>query len=203
MKNSTELRINWLAGRNELWIGSRLVMRFVSLSPDQVKILSGFQHSHWPETIRSPFRRSKAKKKSRLKDTVKSLNQILSNPTILQFDTSTVDDREWIAHKTFVKLRRVPAKTKTPFWDAYRGNLHWNGKLLKHYRWLAPNIAWVLAAFQKRGWPTEINDPLPPTDVNPKVRLHDTIKFLNRGLNPKRIRFKGDGTGEGVFWEKC
>ena len=47
-----------------------------------------------------------------------------------------------------------------------------------------------------------IDDPLPPVpEQDPKRRLHDTIKCLNRNHRRKAIRFHGDGTGEGVCWE--
>ena len=34
-----------------------------------------------------------------------------------------------------------------------------------------------------------------------KRRLHDTIRSLNRNQKEGRLRFKGDGTGEGIVWE--
>jgi hypothetical protein len=50
-----------------------------------------------------------------------------------------------------------------------------------------------------------IDDPLPtwPDEEEEEVkrRLHDTIKNLNRTLPPGTIRFRGDGTGQGVRWE--
>lgn len=47
-----------------------------------------------------------------------------------------------------------------------------------------------------------IDDPLPPVfDIEPKRRLHDTIKSLNRHQKNRLIRFKGDGTGQGIRWE--
>jgi len=35
----------------------------------------------------------------------------------------------------------------------------------------------------------------------PRRRLHDTIKSLNRNQTKDVLRFKGDGTGEGILWE--
>jgi hypothetical protein len=59
-----------------------------------------------------------------------------------------------------------------------------------------------LSAFQEDGWPHRIDDPLPPLDdIEPKCRLHDSIKRLNRHHKDRVIRFRGDGTGEGVCWE--
>jgi hypothetical protein len=36
---------------------------------------------------------------------------------------------------------------------------------------------------------------------SPKVRLHDTIKALNRHQAPYLVHFKGDGTGTRIAWE--
>ena len=37
-------------------------------------------------------------------------------------------------------------------------------------------------------------------DQQPKLRLRDTIKRLNRNQATRLIRFHGDGTGQRVFW---
>jgi hypothetical protein len=60
--------------------------------------------------------------------------------------------------------------------------------------------------FQEQNWTAEhIDDPLPrmgeENDEDAKRRLHDTIKNLNRGLPRGTLRFRGDGTGQGVFGE--
>ncbi len=57
-------------------------------------------------------------------------------------------------------------------------------------------------AFQEEGWPVRIDDPLPPvSESEPKQRLRETIRSLNRNQKERLVRFKGDGTGEGVLWE--
>ncbi len=88
---------------------------------------------------------------------------------------------------------------------------HWDGKtrtfsvgehLIKRFRVPAPNQEAVLEAFQEEGWPTVIDDPLSPVlDCEPKRRLRDTIKRLNLNQVTRFIRFRADGTGEGVAWE--
>ena len=68
---------------------------------------------------------------------------------------------------------------------------------------LAParNQEIILSAFEEEGWPPRIDDPLPPSrNVEPKRRLHDTIKWLNRDQEARVLAFLGDGTGEGVRW---
>jgi hypothetical protein len=74
-------------------------------------------------------------------------------------------------------------------------------RVVKEYRVPCPNQEAVLAAFEEEGWPHRIDDPLSPQgEIEPKSRLHDTIKRLNRHHKEPLIRFQGDGTGEGVCW---
>ncbi len=89
-----------------------------------------------------------------------------------------------------------------PYWDPERRELRLMGTLVKQFRLPSPNQETVLQAFQEEGWPTRVDDPLPPVcDLEPKRRLHDTIKSLNRHQKSKNIRFMGDGRGEGILWE--
>ena len=101
---------------------------------------------------------------------------------------------------------RPPSESQSrPRWDAERRHL-WLGEwLLKEFRQPAPNQTTILDVFEEQGWTAHIDDPLPPQeaeeDQDSKRRLHDTIKNLNRSLPPGTIRFRGDGTGQGVIWE--
>lgn len=91
-----------------------------------------------------------------------------------------------------------------PTWDARRGELRWGEAVVKRFRRSAPNQTTILAAFEEEGWPALIDDPLPGDySVNPKQRLHDTIKCLNRFMIQRVIHFVGDGSGEGVRWKPC
>jgi hypothetical protein len=89
-----------------------------------------------------------------------------------------------------------------PYWDAMRRELWFQGQLAKRFRLPAPNQESILMAFQERHWPTRIDDPLPrqPSQLA-QGRLRNTICALNRNQISERIRFHGDGTGEGVLWE--
>ncbi|MEO1524438.1 MAG: hypothetical protein AAFX06_03340 [Planctomycetota bacterium] len=50
--------------------------------------------------------------------------------------------------------------------------------------------------------PARIDDPLPvDANIEPKRRLSDSIKCLNRNQAARLIRFRGDGTGEGILWD--
>ena len=92
--------------------------------------------------------------------------------------------------------------TVRPKWHHERHELTLRGKLVKRFRWPAANQETVIAAFDEEGWPARIDDPLPQvSNLDPKRRLGDTIKCLNRNQCERRIRFRGDGTGEGVLWD--
>ena len=90
-----------------------------------------------------------------------------------------------------------------PVWDSTRHELSLGGKLVKKFKWRAANQEAILSAFAEEGWPPRIDDPLPPIgDIDPKRRLSDAIKCLNRHHANALIRFCGDGSGEGVLWER-
>ena len=89
-----------------------------------------------------------------------------------------------------------------PIWDSQQRELRFNSVTVKKFKWAAANQEVILAAFEEEGWPSRIDDPLSPQPgQNPKRRLSDTIKCLNRNQITPLIHFHGDGTGEGVVWK--
>ena len=89
-----------------------------------------------------------------------------------------------------------------PRWDHQRRQLRLGSRLVKEFKLPSRNQETVLMAFEEDGWPPRIDDPLPPVShVDPRRRLHDTIKALNRKQKHGLIRFRGDGSGEGIRWE--
>jgi hypothetical protein len=73
---------------------------------------------------------------------------------------------------------------------------------VKRFKWQAANQERILTVFEEEGWPARIDDPLAPSPaIDTKRRLSDTIKCLNRKQANALIRFRGDGTGQGVIWE--
>ena len=89
-----------------------------------------------------------------------------------------------------------------PSWDGERHELRCAGKVVKKFKWRAANQETILAAFEEQSWQARIDDPLPrQSDIDPKRRLADAIKSLNRHQKYSLVRFCGDGTGEGVLWE--
>ncbi len=72
---------------------------------------------------------------------------------------------------------------------------------MKRFRVPAENQEAVLSAFQEEGWPSRVDDPLPPAEgVVIKERLKFTIRRLNAAQIERRMHFFGDGTGEAVCW---
>lgn len=90
-----------------------------------------------------------------------------------------------------------------PVWSAARRELRLGDYLIKRFRWRAKNQELILSTFEEEGWPLEgVFDPMPPDpNKEPKQRLRDTIKCLNRSQEHSLIRFRGDGSGEKVIWE--
>lgn len=91
-----------------------------------------------------------------------------------------------------------------PHWDAELREFTVDGRLVKRFKSPAPNQIAILSAFEEDGWPRHIDDPLPRNgnpETDPKRRLNDTVKSLNRHHNARVIHFSTDGTGEGVKWE--
>jgi len=92
-------------------------------------------------------------------------------------------------------------RARSPRWEGGERQLWWGKSLVKEFRVPATNQERVLAALQEEGWPMRIDDPLPPErNIDPKSRLHDTIKALNRHQRHRLLRFSGDGRGWGVCW---
>ncbi len=99
------------------------------------------------------------------------------------------------------RIAHVPTAIK-PSWDGERHELSFVGQIVKRFRWPASNQETILMAFEEEAWPSRIDDPLPPVnDVDPKRRLSDSIKCLNRNQRADLVRFRGDGTGQGIFWD--
>ncbi len=102
-----------------------------------------------------------------------------------------------VAH---IQPRRVDVAGR-PTWDEDLRELRFQGQVIKRYKVPSPNQQIVLAAFDEESWPCRVDDPLMPhPEIDPKRRLHDTIKSLNRHQINPLLRFYGDGTGEGVLW---
>ena len=90
-----------------------------------------------------------------------------------------------------------------PCWDAQRRELRVGQTVVKSFQVPAKNQETILAVFQEEGWPSRIDDPLPPVaEIDPRRRLHSTIQCLNRNRKADLLRFHGDGSGTGIRWDR-
>jgi hypothetical protein len=79
--------------------------------------------------------------------------------------------------------------------------LLWGSRALKCYRQPSANQELILLAAEELAWQVWLDDPLPRSGkIDPKQRLHDAIKNLNRHQTPHLIAFRGDGTGTKIGW---
>ncbi|MCA9166647.1 MAG: hypothetical protein KDB23_03220 [Planctomycetales bacterium] len=131
------------------------------------------------------------------------VDEYLARPAVAgRTDNSDVQqERSIVPTQQSVSPEAPPVPDVLPKWDADRHELSLNGEIVKCFKLPSQNQEAVLMAFHEEGWPARIDDPLPPVaEVDPKRRLQDTIKSLNRCQKSRCIRFSGDGTGEGVLW---
>lgn len=92
-----------------------------------------------------------------------------------------------------------PETALQPEWDKAVSELRLGGKVIKRVRGpnVAKNVVMVLDCFQDEGWQRHIFDPLP--GARDQKRLHDTVASLNKNL--EGLRFRTDGSGEGICWD--
>jgi len=96
----------------------------------------------------------------------------------------------------------APSVELKPRWDAALRTLWHGSHVVKRFRVPAVNQEIVLQVFEEEGWPRMIDDPIPQDHSRDrKVRLHDTIRRLNNQQHMQRLRFAGNGRGDGVCWE--
>lgn len=89
-----------------------------------------------------------------------------------------------------------------PHWDVATRVLRVGRHVVKQFRVPSSAQEAILAAFQEEGWPPHLDDPLPPVrDGCPKDRLRDAIRHVNANQKNRLLRFRGDGTGQGILWE--
>ena len=99
---------------------------------------------------------------------------------------------------------KQPQVALKPQWDSGRRELSLGGRTVKHFLVPARNQELILSVFQEEGWPERIDDPLTPhQDIDPKTRRNDVIYRLNHKQCKCLIRFRANGTGDGVYWSLC
>lgn len=116
-----------------------------------------------------------------------------------QLDAAPEQDGRYLTDEDYVAEDVQGLK---PVWEEETRRLCLGTAVVKEFKTPAENQVRVIVAFQELSWPRRIDDPLLQiAEIDPKKRLHDTINSLNRNQRTPVMRFKGDGTGEGVLWE--
>jgi hypothetical protein len=91
--------------------------------------------------------------------------------------------------------------SQVPLWDSDLHELRLGRKIIKRFRCPAHAQELILSVFEEEGWPAKIDDPLPMTkNIDPKRRLHQTIRNLNRAQSPHGIHFSINGNGQSIRW---
>jgi hypothetical protein len=130
------------------------------------------------------------------------------NRLLLKLDAAVQDSLEGIeVAKPATEVVPSTVQALKPVWDKNSGELRWNGVVVRKLVPRAKNVIRILDAFEQRAWPGKIQNPLASRDTSidrkyldhgNALRLHETIKSLNTGL--QAIRFHSDGQGEGITW---
>lgn len=94
-----------------------------------------------------------------------------------------------------------------PSWNSQTAEFRLNDKLIKRFCQPAKLQRLILSCFEEDDWTLRIDDPLPPgvgrdgVPMDPKRRLRDLVAALNANhVTPGLIRFRSDGTGQGIAW---
>jgi len=99
------------------------------------------------------------------------------------------------------RSRKRKPRQLIPYWNKRERVLFLGRHVVKRFRKPAPDQEAILDSEQELGWPLWMDDPLSrKAGHDPKRRLNQTLKNLNRGQNAPRVLFRGDGTGTRLGW---
>ena len=180
------------------------VLRAAKLSNSDLRWLIGMGYVEHAVEITCPTDRTRQFRRTSLVS--------FSEPTCVVLSRSgVIAAQEFCASEALPLNDAAPAACRVvtadeplplPKWDDQRRQLRVGAEVVKEFKLPSPNQETVLMAFEEDGWPPRIDDPLPPLpQLDPRRRLHDTIKALNRKQKTTLLRFMGDGSGEGIRWE--
>ena len=101
------------------------------------------------------------------------------------------------------RLQSPSAHEIQPGWDDDLGILFLGGEIVKRFDKPAENQRRILRAFQAANWLPWIANPLKPdSEMDDRQRLADAVYMLNRHQTNRLIRFRRDGKGTGIIWER-
>src|SRR5258707_15584790 len=103
--------------------------------------------------------------------------------------------------------KKKPYKPASRLWRSDPNELRWDKagqefwcgkKVVKEFPRTSTCQETILAGFERLHWPQCIDNPIPKSkETNPKRRLHDAVKRLNRHHVFQAISFQGNGDGNG------
>jgi hypothetical protein len=98
---------------------------------------------------------------------------------------------------------RNATKRRIPFWDNEKRTLFFHKKIIKVFRTRAQNQLKIIKKFETEGWRDRIDNPLSKkNDEASRTQLYQALKRLNSNQKQANIRFRCDGTGHGIIWER-
>ena len=87
-----------------------------------------------------------------------------------------------------------------PYWNSDSGELYLGGRLVKRIPRRATNVRKILDAFQGKGWPDQLENPL---DCKVKARaqhLCDAVRSLNTSQVERLLEFTSIRLGKWIAW---
>lgn len=137
------------------------------------------------------------------------------NPWLSRFYETPCSPRDYrklvVTGKLFARIKSAivatPRKSRTPKavgegvrtiqpkWDEGKRQFLIDGVVVKQYRHTAANQTAMLQTFENNDWAERVPNPSGDSE-----ETQQTLKELNK-LAPANIRFRADGTGEGLVWE--
>jgi hypothetical protein len=179
------------------------VLRAARLSNSDVRWLVGMGFVEHAVEVTGPTDRARQFRRTSLVSVSEATCLVLTRAGVLAAQEScSGGDSVLTSDKTACRVVAPDEPLPQPKWDDQRRQLRVGVDVVKEFKLPSPNQETVLMAFEEDGWPPRIDDPLPPLpQLDPRRRLHDTIKALNRKQKSSLLRFMGDGSGEGIRWE--
>jgi hypothetical protein len=105
-----------------------------------------------------------------------------------------------VAANATVSLTRLKLPHR-PQYDRQRRVLWWGDHEVLAFDRPAPGMEAIVSKFEESSWCERVDSPLSKMR-NGKERLRDTVRRLNKATKIKLIRFRTDGYGQGVCWER-
>ncbi len=178
------------------------VLRTARLSNSDLRWLAGVGYVEHAVEITDSTDRTRQFRRTPLLNFDDSTCVVLTPSGVLAARGACALELPLATDKTAANCRIIVPDESRPKWDDQRRQLRVGADVVKEFKLPSPNQETVLMAFEEDGWPPRIDDPLPPLpQLDPRRRLHDTIKALNRKQKCSLLRFMGDGSGEGIRWE--